>query len=141
MYLARLGKHADWAYLLLRVTMGAILAVHGYAKLAGGVPGVAGYFGNLGIPAPLIFAWIVTLLELFGGIALILGVLTRYVSAALVIQFAYITFGSIIMKSPKGAFFSGWEDDLLILAVVIALTILGNGKKLSLEKMMLKKEF
>lgn len=66
------------------------------------------------------------------------GVFVRYVSAALALMFTYIVISSIIWHTPKQTFVSGWEYPLLIL--VVSLSLLGSGKILSVEQMILKKE-
>ena len=57
--------------------MGIILSVAGYMKLVG-IAGTIDYFTKLGFPIPLVTAWFITLLEVSGGIALILGLFVRY---------------------------------------------------------------
>src|SRR3954471_3309207 len=75
--------NADLAATALRVSMGVLFLAHAGLKLFVFTPaGRAGYFASLGVPWPL--AYIVIAAELFGGIALILGVYGRWVSVALV---------------------------------------------------------
>ena len=72
---------ADYAYPLLRVTSGAIYIQHGYAKLFGGLEGTAKFFTNVGLePAGALVVYVGSV-EFFGGILLILGLLTRPVAA------------------------------------------------------------
>lgn len=68
--------------LIGRVLMSIIFITAGYGKL-GGVEGTAGYMASMGIPLPSVTVWLVIALELLGGIALLLGFFTRYVSWAL----------------------------------------------------------
>jgi putative oxidoreductase len=68
--------------LIGRVLMSYIFITQGYGKL-GGVEGTAGYMASMGIPLPSITVWLVIALELLGGIAILLGFFTRYVSWAL----------------------------------------------------------
>lgn len=73
-----------WAIVALRVALGVIFLAHGWQKFYQfGFEGVAGFFGSLGIPAPMIAAVLVTFLELVGGLALILGVFTPYMALLL----------------------------------------------------------
>ncbi|CAM2881735.1 hypothetical protein PASE110613_05760 [Paenibacillus sediminis] len=53
-----------------------------------GLPKVAGWFGSLGVPSTL--GYIVAYLELLGGIALIIGIGTRYVAAGYEMDIAYL---------------------------------------------------
>jgi putative oxidoreductase len=76
-------KTAPYAVLALRVTTGALFLFHGLVKLFVFTPaGTAGYFESIGLPGAL--GYLTMLVEIAGGIALILGVRTRIVSAALV---------------------------------------------------------
>jgi uncharacterized membrane protein YhdT len=62
------GSTQAWGLTILRVVVGIVFLVHGYQKLFHmGFHGVAGFFGHLGIPLPMVFAVIVTLVEFVGG--------------------------------------------------------------------------
>ena len=64
---------APYAALLLRVSLGIMFLAHvGLKIFVFTIPGFVGYFGSLGLPAALAYA--VVALELFGGLALILGI-------------------------------------------------------------------
>jgi len=65
-------ERSSYAPVPLRVIMGIIFSVAGYTKLVG-IAGTTEYFAKLGFPVPVVTAWFITLLELGGGIALILG--------------------------------------------------------------------
>jgi len=66
----------------LRVVVGVVFLAHGWQScFTLGFHGVAGFFGGAGIPLPLVSAVIVTLVEFLGGIALIVGFLTRWAAA------------------------------------------------------------
>lgn len=78
-----LDKLAWLPALLARISMGWIFAVSGWGKL-NNLDGVIGYFESLGIPLASVQAPMVSILELVGGVALILGAGTRYFSAILV---------------------------------------------------------
>ena len=101
--------NSDLAATILRVSMGVLFLAHAGLKLFVFTPaGTAGYFASLGLPGPL--AYLVIAAELLGGIALILGVYSRWVSLALV----PILLGSIyVPHGAAGFFFSneggGWE--------------------------------
>jgi uncharacterized membrane protein YphA (DoxX/SURF4 family) len=70
-------ERAKWAPVPLRLAMGIIFAAAGYMKLVGIVATIE-YFAKHGFPVPVATAWFISLLELCGGIALILGLLVRY---------------------------------------------------------------
>ena len=75
-----LPLYPAYGIFIVRITTGALFAVHGYQKFAGGIGGVVGFFSKLGVPAPGVLAPFVAGLELVGGILLILGVATRWIS-------------------------------------------------------------
>jgi putative oxidoreductase len=111
----------------LRITVGAIFLVHGWQKIYTlGFHGVAGFFGNIGIPLPLVSAVVVTLVEFLGGIALILGFATRWASLLL----AFDMLGAIFFVHWKNGFYmshSGYEYALTLLAACVALALNGAG--------------
>lgn len=118
-------------YLVLRVIAAAILIYHGYGKLFGfGIEGVSGFFGSIGLPAAGILAILVSLLEFFGGIAILLGIFTRLLGIWMVVQFGLI----VIWVKPMliGVGFSamdktGSELDLLLFGVGVVLATMGPG--------------
>ena len=79
--LKNLGKHSNYGTLILRVIVGLVFIVHGYLKLAG-LEGTGGFLSSLGVPAAGLFAIIVALVEFLGGIALVVGLFTRYLGSA-----------------------------------------------------------
>jgi putative oxidoreductase len=119
--------NADLAATILRVSMGVLFLAHAWLKLVIFTPaGTAGFFESLGFPGFL--AYLVIAAELGGGIALILGVWSRWVSLALV----PILLGTIY--APHGAagfFFSnqggGWEFPAFWAIALIAQALLGDG--------------
>ncbi|NGO52522.1 DoxX family protein [Allomesorhizobium camelthorni] len=65
-----------------RVLLSLIFILAGYAKLTG-IAGTAGWFGSIGLPFPTVVAVLVGLLELFGGLAILVGFQTRLAAIAL----------------------------------------------------------
>lgn len=117
----------SWAVAILRVVVGIVFLAHGYQKLFTlGFHGVAGFFGAAGIPLPFVSAVIVTLVEFLGGIALLLGLLTRWASALL----AFDMLVAILVVHLKNGFFDqqhGIEFPLTLLAACILLAMIGPG--------------
>ena len=120
-------SNPDLAALVLRVAMGLMFLVHGSLKLFVFTPaGTAAFFQSIGLPGPL--AYLVIFAEIAGGIALILGFWTRYVSLALV----PLMLGTIYsVHAAAGYFFSnaggGWEFPAFWVVALIVQSLLGNG--------------
>ncbi len=119
-------NNADLAATILRVTMGGLFLAHTWMKLVLFTPaGTVGFFESLGIPGFL--AYVVIAAEGLGGIALILGLWSRWVSLALL----PILLGSIYPHWGAGFFFSnpggGWEFSLFWSVALIVQALLGNG--------------
>ncbi len=87
--LSPMNRLAGFAPLVARVIVGVIMAAHGFQKLVAG-PGAFGQqmLGQLGVPAPTLAAYVVTLVELVGGILLIIGLLSRLSALLLTINLA-----------------------------------------------------
>ena len=108
--------------LILRVVLGIVFLAHGAAKFQGGIENIAGWFDSIGLPGGL--AYIVATIELVGGIALILGVGTRVVSALI----GLIMVGAIFKVNFAIGFLDGYAYDFVLLFVAIYLVL--NGSKL-----------
>lgn len=117
------GKYAP---VFLRVVTGLIFVVHGYQKWSGGVDQFAGFLSTLGFPAAVFFAWVVTLVEIFGGGALVIGFLTHWAAKLLAIDMIVALF---VVHADKGFYVSdgGYEFVLLLLASVIFFMSTGPG--------------
>lgn len=118
---------APWGIALLRVVTGIIFLMHGQQKLFEfGIGGVTGMMTGMGVPAPGFMALVVTLVELVGGIALILGAFTR-IAAILVAIDVLVAF--FLVHLPNGFFVAaGGVELVLILATAgVALFLTGPG--------------
>jgi putative oxidoreductase len=130
---------ARWAPIPLRLIAGYGFMVHGFAKLSKGSDAFAGILHAIGIPMPYFMAWVTILIEVLGGVALILGAFTALISlpvAALLLVAVFTVhlpygFSSIklIAVTPAGAQFGppGYECDLLYLACLATLVFGGSG--------------
>ena len=116
-----------WGLTVLRVVVGAVFLIHGCQKLfVFGFHGVAGFLGPLGVPAPGVFAVIVTLVEFVGGALLIVGLFTRWAALLLAVDMLV----AILLVHLKHGFFNqqqGYEYPLTLLAATIALALAGPG--------------
>lgn len=120
-------SNADIAALILRLSTGALFVAHAALKIFVFTPaGTAGYFGSIGLPGFL--AYLTIAAELLGGLALIGGLFTRWVSLALVpVLLGAAWFG----HGAAGFFFSnpngGWEYPVFWAIVMVVLALLGDG--------------
>lgn len=117
-----MSKNYEFGAFLLRVVLGIVFLAHGLAKFQGGIGNTAGWFASIGLPGGL--AYIVAIIELVGGIALILGIGTRIVSALL----ALIMVGAIFTVKLAAGFLDGYAYDLVLF--IIAVYLVMNGSRL-----------
>lgn len=135
-------SEAGIAALILRVPVGLILAAHGAQKLFGwfdgnGLAGTAGWMSSIGIEPGYLMAILAGSAEFFGGLALVLGLLTR--PAALAAAFTMlVAIFSVHISNGLFASNDGYEYALTLLAVTVSLAIQGGGH-LSLDNMLAKK--
>ena len=118
---------------LVRIITGIVFIAHGHQKLFGmGLSGVTGGFTKMGVPMPGVTAPLVTLLEFFGGIGLVIGLLTRLIALGLAIDML----GAIFLVHLANGFFlpSGYEFALTLFVMSLALFIGGPGR-LSVDEM------
>ncbi|HEX6628291.1 MAG TPA: DoxX family protein [Gemmatimonadaceae bacterium] len=109
---------------VLRIAAGAVFLDHGYQKLFKmGIGGVTGFFGQVGVPLPSVMATLITLLEVFGAVAIIVGFLTRPLALAFVLDML----GAIFLVQLKNGF-SKFELEFLLLGAAIALFFTGAGR-------------
>lgn len=118
-------KWHDVAPLVLRIAVGLVFAMHGYQKLSGG--GFGGMLASLGVPAAGFFGALVTWVELLGGIALILGLLTHWSAKLLAIDMLVAFF---LVHVSNGFWLSngGYEFVIVLFAAAVSLLITGPGK-------------
>ena len=122
----------NYAPLPLRIIAGIGFMMHGLPKLLD-IPGTQNSFTNMGLPPEL--AIIIGLLEFIGGLAILLGILTRIAAGLLAIDMI----GAILLVKLSKGFIGGYELDLLYLAIMISLMITGPGS-FSIEKNIIKRE-
>src|SRR3954453_20195160 len=65
--------NSDLAFLILRLVLGAVMVTHGFPKVTG-FSGTAGFFASAGIPAPTLAAAYAGVVEVGGGVLILLGI-------------------------------------------------------------------
>ena len=119
---------------IIRIVTGIVFAAHGGQKLfVFGFAGVTGAFTKMGVPLPGVMGPFIALLEFFGGIALVFGLLTRLASLGLLFDML----GAILLVHLKNGFFlpQGYEFALMLLGTSAALVVAGAGR-FSLDSML-----
>src|SRR5579859_6261833 len=137
--IAPLPLPAAWYALPLRLILGFGFAQHGYAKLSRGADGFISILHAIGVPFPDLLGWATILVELAGGLMILLG---AFVPAAAVPMIAVLLVAIVTVHLPNGfssikltsydasgAHFGqpGYETDLLYLAGLLALCVGGAG--------------
>jgi putative oxidoreductase len=130
---------AAWPLLVLRTVVGVGFLAHGLAKLHSGPARFARLLDQIGTPFPIETAWMVTLLELCGGVALILGAFVLLASLPLIASMLVAMFSvqwrygyssvNTIGLTHEGPVFGppGYEINLLYVACLFVLVMLGPG--------------
>ena len=109
--------------LVLRVVVGAILLTHGWKKVKD-QKGKAAWMQSVGFKPGTLFVTLAILVEFFGGIGLIVGLLVQFISFFTTLQFFVI----VVWKLKNGQKLDGgYELDLLLFAAAITLFLLGGG--------------
>ncbi|AQX54323.1 DoxX family protein [Priestia flexa] len=117
----------------IRVVLGLIFFIHGLSKFQGGIDGTVGFFESIGISG--FMAYVVAIIELIGGVAVIVGLGTRIVAAL----FVFVMLGAIFTAKLGAPFVGGYELDIALLAMSLHLVFAGSGA-LSLDQLLRKDE-
>ncbi|WEV77609.1 DoxX family protein [Janibacter cremeus] len=118
----------DVALLISRVALGVVLLAHGLQKLNEfTLEGTTAAFGQMGVPAAGVAAVVVTVVEIIGGAALVLGLLTPVVALINVIT---LTGALVIVHAENGIFVqdNGFELVLALAAGLLVVAALGAGR-------------
>jgi putative oxidoreductase len=129
----------QWAVLPLRLVVGYGFLAHGMVKWSRGPANFAKLLHQIGVPLPAPTAYLVTLLEIFGGVAILLGAFVALVSIPLVasmlvamltvqLRFGFSSVNTVGLM-PSGPIFGppGYEINLLYVAALIGLALAGPG--------------
>lgn len=122
-------KLENIGFLLLRISVGVIFIVSGWGKLTG-IGSIISLMTGIGLPVAAFWAYLVAFVEFLGGIAVILGVYTRFFAKLL----AVIMLVALLTVKIKSGFQAA-RIDIALLGSTLALTALGGG-----EWQLIKKE-
>src|SRR6266705_2763524 len=116
------AQYVDVASIILRLAVGSAFVIHGYPKLGRNEQG-KGWMKSMGLPVVLIpFAGAV---EFFGGLGLLLGILTPIIAFLSSLWMLSTTWFAITKLKKK--YMGGYELDITLLLAALALTFLGGG--------------
>ena len=123
-----MSRNLNIGILILRVSIGLMLLLHGFAKISNGFAGIKGMLAGMGLPEFLAYGALVG--EVVAPLLLIVGLLTRPVAAVIafnmLVAVAMAHCGDICSLSPMG----GWAIELpmLFFFPAVALVFTGGGK-------------
>ncbi len=128
----QLGRLAGLTPVVVRVIVGFMMFAHGVDKLSGGAAGISEFgefLSSAGLPAGLLLAWFVTLLELVGGAMLVLGLLSRVIAGLMTVELlvaiTLVTGARGLLSGEQGV---GFERDLAYIAGFLVVLLLGPGR-------------
>ena len=130
------GTAEPWSLLPLRIVLGGIFIVHGSQKLfVFGFPGVARFLGGLGFHPATVWAVVLILVELLGGIAILVGFMTMWAALLIAIEMV-IAINRVVWKT---GFYTprGWEFNIALIAACLTL-VLAGAKRPSVDRGMPK---
>ena len=128
-----------WAPIPLRLIVGYGFMQHGFAKLSKGPDAFAVLLHAIGVPAPHLMAWLTILIEITGGLAVLLGALIPLASLPMVavllvamfsvhLPYGFSSIKLISVTAGRAQFGPpGYECDLLYIACLVALAVGGSG--------------
>ncbi|WP_152360325.1 DoxX family protein [Microlunatus speluncae] len=123
-----LNTRRDLGLLIVRIGLGVVMIAHGWQKYAlNTIDGTRQGFAQLGVPFPELAAPGVTALEIFGGAAIILGLLTPLVGIAYT---ATMIGAAVLVHGPNGFFAGGggYEFVALLAVLSLGLAVAGAGR-------------
>ncbi|MGA7293527.1 MAG: DoxX family protein [Terriglobales bacterium] len=118
-----LNRLQPLALLVMRFVLGAIMIAHGYHKVFGGFHHHMDMVGSLGLPRWM--AYLSTGTEFFGGIAIVLGLFTRFFSLAFFIEMTVAIWKVHFKNGLTGPM--GYEFPMALMAIAFGLICFGGG--------------
>lgn len=121
-------KSDDTGKLILRLSLGILILMHGLAKLSGGVGGIAGMLSSHGLPG--FFAYGAYIGEVIAPLLVILGIYSRLgallIAINMVVAILLVHMGHLFAINQQG----GWQLELqgMFLFGALAVAFLGAGR-------------
>src|SRR5919112_5737878 len=131
--LSPMNRLAEFAPLVVRIIAGIIIATHGFQKLQAGPGNFGRFLAQLGVPLPTLMGYVVTLVELLGGILLIVGLFSRLAALLLTIDLVVailLVKVNIGLLSPADGSGVGAELELALIAGFLVVLLAGPGRLL-----------
>lgn len=127
----------DVTALIARIGVGVVFIAHGWQKISEwGLDGTAASFEKMGVPLPTLSAWFAAVVEVGGGLALVLGVALPIAGLLLAVDMA----GALaIVHLPNGLLGQGGYELVLVLGVA-ALALGFNGGAYALDRVLFRKK-
>jgi putative oxidoreductase len=141
----------QWAPLPLRLVIGYGFMVHGWAKLSRGPAGFARLLEQIGAPLPEATAWVSTLIEILGGLAILIGAFVAVVSVPLIglmlvamftvhLRYGFSAVNTVGLTADGPQFGPpGYEVNLLYIAGLLALILAGAGP-FSIDRLLARRQ-
>jgi putative oxidoreductase len=128
--LSPLNRLAELGPLAVRVIVGTIMAAHGWQKVQAGPANFGAALGQMGVPLPTLVGYVVTFVEVVGGILLIVGLLSRLAALVLtidlVVAILLVKVNVGFLSPPQGG--AGAELDLALIAGFLVILLAGPGR-------------
>jgi putative oxidoreductase len=143
---------SQWALMILRLVIGFGFMVHGWAKFSRGPDKFAGVLVWMGFPLPDLMAWVVTIVEGIGGLAMVAGVFVTLISVPLVIinlvamlgvhwQYGFSSVNTVGLTAAGPQFGPpGFEVNLLYIAGLLMIILGGGAGAFSIDRLLAQKK-
>lgn len=118
----------QYGYLALRISVGIIFVMTGWAKLAD-IGAISGMLASKGFFWPMMWAYLVAITEFLGGLGVIFGVFVRFWAQLL----AIVMVVALLLAHVGGPFMQAMAP-IALLGSTLALAFLGGGKWLATKK-------
>ena len=117
----------DAGLLLARLAVGLVLVAHGWARYQHGMQAQIDYLTSAHVPAPMVYAWGALVVELVGGVLVVLGLATRMVGGVLVTEnvliIVWLRFSNGLLLNGRG-----YEYNLILAALTLLFVCFGAGR-------------